>query len=504
MRKIAFFDTSLRDGEQTPGINLNGKEKLELARALAAAGIDVIEAGFPAASKGDFEAVMQIAKEIKGSSVAGLCRAVEADIHTAWEALRFAEKPRIHVFIATSPLHMEFKLRKQPDQVLASAVKAVKLAKSYCQQVEFSCEDATRSEIPFLIEICKAVAEAGATVINLPDTVGYTVPQDYAKMIAAVRAELPPEVQISAHCHDDLGMGVANTLAAIEAGADQVETTVCGIGERAGNAAFEEVVMALTTRADHYQVEHNINTRRIYNLSRLVSKYTGIDIPAGKAVIGDNAFLHQSGIHQHGVMANRLTYEIMSPESIGRPSSDNMVLGKLSGSHAFATKLEEWGFHLSPEDLAFAFARFKELADVKKDVTMRDISAIIGGRLREVPNTISLENYQIMSCNTISTTATVCLRRGDEVFRRAAIANGPVDAAFEAITDMLEMPLNLESYGIKAVTEGRDALGEVTVRVRYHDSIYMGKGVSNDIIEASILAYINAINRLFAEELTAE
>ena len=503
MRKITIFDTTLRDGEQTPGVNLNTREKVELAKELAATGVDVIEAGFPSASSGDFEAVLAIAKEVQGVKTAGLCRAVTSDIQRAWEALRYAENPLIHIVIATSERHMLYKLRMNEDEVLKAAVESVKLAKYYCDEIEFSAEDATRSAPVFLCRVLEKVIAAGATTVNIPDTVGYIMPSEYADLVTLVKNNVPniDKAKISIHCHDDLGLAVANSLAAIKAGADQVETTVNGLGERAGNAAMEEIVMALHTREDYYQAETNINTRRIYRLSRMVSKYTGVEIASGKAIVGDNAFRHQSGIHQHGVLADRETYEIMSAESIGRYDVNSLVLGKLSGRHAFKELLVENGIHLDDETLDRAFKKFKIIADRKKEITFKDIMAIVEDRMGEVPPTVELVNYQILSCNNVSSTATVTLKRGEDILQTAAIAGGPVDAAFKAITEMIGLDISLESYGIKAITEGADALGEVTVRVKYKDSIFLGKGVSTDVIKSSMLAYINAINRIYAEEI---
>lgn len=503
MRKIAVLDTTLRDGEQTPGVNLNIREKIEIAKELASLGVDTIEAGFPAASTGDFNAVKAIAKETGGVCIAGLCRTVTADIQRAWEALRFAEAPLLHVFIATSERHMMYKLKMSADEVLENAVKAVKFAKYYCPDVEFSAEDATRSDLDFLCRVVEKVIAAGATVINLPDTVGYTTPQEYAAIITYVREHVAniANARLSVHCHNDLGMAVANSLAGINAGADQVEVTVNGIGERAGNAPLDEIVMALKTRSEYYNADTSVDTSHIYRLSRLVSNYTGLDIAPGKPVVGDNAFRHQSGIHQHGVMNDRGTYEIMTPESIGRYDVKPLVLGKLSGSHAFREILAEQGIHLTEAEAKDTFEKFKLVADRKKEVTLRDIMAIVEGRVGEVQPTVELINYQILSSSNVSSTATVCLSRGGQSLQMAAIASGPVDAAYKAITEMLDLDISLESYNIKAVTEGADALGEVTVRVRYKDGIYLGRGISTDIIMSSILAYINAINRIYAEML---
>lgn len=500
-RTIKFFDTTLRDGEQTPRVNLNIREKMEIAKQLEMLGVDIIEAGFPNASPGDFNAVREIAKTVRNCTIAGLCRSVNADIERAWEALKHAESPRLHVFIATSPVHMQYKLKMTEDQVVERAVAAVKMAKGYCSDVEFSAEDASRSDAAFLYRVIKEVIAAGATVVNIPDTVGYAVPLEFYELIKGVFANVPniEKAEVSVHCHNDLGMATANSLAAIKAGANQVECTVNGLGERAGNAALEEVVMTLNTRRDYYGVSHNINTKGIVHLSRQVSSYTGVEISPTKAIVGGNAFLHESGIHQHGVMCNSNTYEIMKPEDIGLYNIDAMVLGKLSGKHAFEEKIKELGYHLGEKELAKAFEKFKELADKKKDILARDILSIVEGKVTEVPSIIELDNYQIFSGNKTSSTATITLTKGEESMNEAAIGDGPVDAAFKAIERLVGIEISLESYGLKAVTEGHDALGEVTVRIKYKNDIYMGKGVSTDVIEASILAYINALNRALTD-----
>mgnify|MGYP000932895814 CR=1 FL=1 len=501
MRRILFFDTTLRDGEQAPDVNLNVREKVEIARELAGLGVDIIEAGFPASSQGSYNAVLAIAKEIKGLRVAGLCRAVVGDIQRCWEALRYADDPLIHIVIATSERHMLHKLNMTEEEVLAASVQAVKTARTYTANVQFSAEDASRSNRDFLCRVLEKTIAAGATTVNIPDTVGYATPDEYGDLIRHIIDQVPniAKAHIAVHCHNDLGLAVSNTLAGVAAGADQVEVAVNGIGERAGNAALEEVAMALKVRGDFYQAGHGLDTTRIYRLSRLVSKYTGVEIPPNKAVVGENAFRHESGIHQHGVLQDRGTYEIMSAESIGRYNVDSLVLGKLSGLHAFKERLASLGFHLSDSDAGYAFERFKSIADLKKEVTLKDMTAIIEGRLGEVKPTVELVNYQILSANNVSSTATVCLSRGGETLQLAAIASGPVDAAYKAITELVDLAISLESYSIKAVTEGADALGEVTVRVKYKDGVFLGKGISTDVIRSSMLAYINAINRIYAE-----
>lgn len=504
-RTIKFFDTTLRDGEQTPGITLNMREKLEIAKQLAILGVDIIEAGFPNASQGDFDAVQAVAKEVKGISVAGLCRSVPMDIQRAWEALKYAEAPRIHVFIATSDVHMLHKLRMTEEEVIEAAVNAIKIAKGFTSDVEFSAEDASRSNPAFLCRVVEKVIQAGATTVNIPDTVGYIMPQEYHELISHIIQNVPNihKADISVHCHNDLGLAAANSLAAIAAGANQVECTINGVGERAGNAALEEIVMALKIRSDFYGVQHNIDTTQIYRTSRLVSNYTGLALPPNKPIVGLNAFRHESGIHQHGVLAEPTTYEIMTPESIGLYSIEGMVLGKLSGRHAFEEKINSMGYHLNPEELKEAFTDFKALADRKKEVSAEDITAILEGRMIHLPALVALDDYQILSSNKASATANLSLTIGEEIYREAAIGDGPIDASYHAIDRILDMGITLESYGIKAVTGGKDALGEVTVRVNYEDNVYMGKGISTDIIESSILAYINAVNRILLDNPTA-
>ncbi|WP_027717592.1 2-isopropylmalate synthase [Desulfovirgula thermocuniculi] len=501
-RRIYIFDTTLRDGEQSPGVSLNAGEKLQIARQLAKLGVDVIEAGFPITSPGDFEAVQLIAREVRGVTVAALARANYADIDRAWEAVREAEQPRIHTFIATSPIHMAHKLRMTPDQVLEAAVAAVKRAKSYVSDVEFSCEDASRSELDFLCRVVEAAIAAGATVINIPDTVGYAVPEEFARLIREIRRRVKgiEKVVLSVHCHDDLGLAVANSLAAVLAGADQVEGAINGIGERAGNAALEEVIMALHTRRDQFNCVTNIKTEEIYRTSRLVSSLTGMPVQPNKAVVGKNAFAHESGIHQDGVLKERTTYEIMNPVMVGI-SQSTLVLGKHSGRHAFRQRLEELGYQLTDEELNKAFARFKALADKKKEITDADLEAIVEDELRPVPSTYTLEYLHISTGTTVVPTATVGLRRGEEVLEEAACGNGPVDAICRAIDKITGVPCVLKSWGVSAVTGGKDAIGEVTLKIAENGGkTYLGRGFSTDILEASAKAYLNAVNRLLWEK----
>ncbi|MBO8141686.1 MAG: 2-isopropylmalate synthase [Firmicutes bacterium] len=497
MRRIRIFDTTLRDGEQSPGVSLNVQEKLEIARQLERLGVDVIEAGFPVASPGDLQAVQAIAKEVRGPIIAALARANRVDIERAAEAVRYAARPRIHTFIATSDIHMRYKLRKSPDEVVEMAVAAVRYAKQFVEDVEFSAEDATRSDPDFLCRIFRAAIEAGATTINIPDTVGYTTPPEYARLIRYIKenAPVPDGVVISVHCHDDLGMAVANSLAAIEAGADQVEGCINGIGERAGNASIEEIVMALKTRQDHYGAETGIITEHIYRTSRLVSTLTGMTIQPNKAIVGDNAFAHESGIHQDGFLKERTTYEIMTPESVGIGQS-RLVLGKHSGRHAFRVRLQEMGYDLSEEKVQRAYERFIELADRKKHVTDRDIQAIVEEEFVRIPELFALDYLHVTSGTSTLPTATVRILKGGEPREEAATGDGPVDAVYRAIDRVTGIETNLVSYALHGVTSGKDALGEVTVQIRDNGHVYAGRGTSTDVIEASARAYLQALNKL--------
>lgn len=499
-RRIYIFDTTLRDGEQSPGVSLNVQEKLEIARQLAKLKVDVIEAGFPIASPGDFEAVKAIAQEIEGPVIAALARINEKDIDRAWEAVKYAARPRIHVFIATSDIHMKHKLRMTREEVLAAIRWGVSYAKQYCQDIEFSPEDASRSDLDFLCQALSVAIEAGATVINIPDTVGYATPPEFGRLIAQIRQRVPniDKVTISVHCHNDLGLAVANSLAAIENGATQVECAVNGIGERAGNTALEEIVMALFTRYDYYGYKTGIVTEEIYRTSRLVSSLTGMPVQYNKAVVGKNAFAHESGIHQDGVLKERTTYEIMNPAMIGLVQS-NIVLGKHSGRHALRARLAELGYNLTEAELDKAFQRFKELADRKKQITDRDLEAIVEHEVKHVPEKYVLEYLHISTGTRVVPTATVALKIGEGVLEEAACGEGPVDAAFKAIDKITRIPVGLKSYSLNAVTGGKDAVGEVTVKVEYDGRIFIGRGISTDILEASARAYLNAINKLVYE-----
>ena len=494
---IRIFDTTLRDGEQAPGNSMNIEEKLRIAKQLQKMNVDVIEAGFPIASDGDFEAVKLVAQTIKGPQIAGLCRSSEKDIDRAWEALKYAgEKGRIHTFIATSDIHMKYKLQMEPAKVLASAIKAVKRAASYTPNVEFSCEDAVRTRLPFLAEVVAAVIDAGATTVNIPDTVGYTIPFEYFNIIKYLKDNVPniDKAIISVHCHNDLGLSVANSIAAIQAGARQVECTINGIGERAGNCSLEEFVMALRTRRDILPFSTNVDTTQITPASRLLSTITGIMVQPNKAIVGANAFAHEAGIHQHGMLMEKTTYEIMTPESVGLTAS-SLVLGKHSGRHAFKKRLEELGHDLSDELLNRAFDRFKTLADLKKEVFDEDLDAIVADEAREE------EKYKLghitVTCGSFAVaTATVQLEIDGVPVRTAELGDGPVDATLKAIKKLTKSKAKLMQYNVGAITSGTDALGEVTVRVSEGNHIVVGKGSSTDIIEASAKAYIHAINRL--------
>jgi len=497
-KQIKIFDTTLRDGEQSPGCSMNLSEKIQMAKQIEKMKVDVIEAGFAIASKGDFESVSEIARNIKESRVASLSRALKKDIDCAWDAVKHARLPRIHTFIATSDIHMKYKLKMKPEDVMAQAVEMVKYAKAYCEDIEFSAEDATRSDAEFLYRIITKVIDAGATVVNIPDTVGYTTPDEYFKLITGIRENVPNihKVDISVHCHNDLGMAVANTLAAARAGATQLECTINGIGERAGNAALEEVVMALNTRKDIYGAECKVDTTQIMRSSSLLTSITGVKVQPNKAIVGANAFAHESGIHQHGMLQEKSTYEIMTPESIGL-NKNKMVLGKHSGRHAFEDKLKDMGYELTKEELEKAFEKFKALADKKKTIFDKDIEAIIAEDFAtEVSEAYQLESFIINSGNAITSTATIALRHNGEILEEVAAGDGPVDASFNAIEKIIGKKLNLHDYTIHSVTSGKDAQGEAGVKLSHKERVYKGKGLSTDILEASIRAYINCVNKM--------
>jgi 2-isopropylmalate synthase len=501
-RRIRIFDTTLRDGEQSPGASMNIEEKLEVARQLARLKVDVIEAGFPISSPGDFEAVKAVAETVKGPAIAGLCRANFADIDRCWEAVKCAKKPYIHTFIATSDIHLEKKLKKTREEVLDLAVAAVKHAKAYTEEVEFSAEDATRSDVDYLCQVVEAVIDAGATTVNIPDTVGYAIPHEYGKLIATLFERVPniKKAVISVHCHNDLGLSVANSLAAVVAGAGQVECTINGIGERAGNAALEEIVMAIDTRAELLGVKTDINTKEIYRASRLVSDVTGLSVQVNKAIVGANAFAHEAGIHQHGVLADRRTYEIMDVEAVGLAES-KLVLGKHSGRHAFESRLKSLGYSLNKADLDRAFERFKETADKKKEIYDEDLEAIVADEVYSIPAKYELCYMNVMTSLEGIPTATIKLKTDSEEIVEAGVGVGSVDAVYKTIDKMVDAKYQLLDYVVKSVTGGTDALGEVTVKIEApNGEIYTGRGASLDIVEASCKAYLNAVNKLCYHE----
>jgi len=500
MEKVIIFDTTLRDGEQSPGATLNTDEKLEIARQLEKLGVDVIEAGFPIASPGDLESVRLIAREVKTPVICGLAHADPAAVDAAWEAVKEAKRPRIHLFLSSSDIHLTHQLRKAKQEVLELATAMVSRAKGYLDDVEFSPMDATRTKPEFLHQIIRATIDAGATTVNIPDTVGYTTPDEFSRLIKGIFENVPNihKAVVSVHCHDDLGLAVANSLAALACGARQVECTINGIGERAGNASLEEIVMALATRKDFFNLTTNIDTTQIYKTSRLVSELTGFLIPPNKAVVGANAFRHESGIHQDGILKDPITYEIMDARSVGLPASA-LVLGKHSGRHAFKARLEELGYTLSEEDLSRAFLAFKELADKKKDITDRDLESLVAEERRTVSEAYHLDQVQVSCGDRSVPTASVRLIAPDgEVIADAALGTGPVDAVYKAINRLVRVPNNLIEFSVKSVTEGIDAMGEVTIRIESDGKVYTGRGAATDIIVASAKAYMNALNRLIA------
>ncbi len=516
MDRVLIFDTTLRDGEQSPGATLNIDEKLDIARQLARLGVDIIEAGFPIASPGDFEAVRRIAMEVgtpDGPVIAGLARCEKQDIDRAWEAVRHAAKPRIHTFLATSDIHLEHKLRITRQECVERVREMVSYARSLCEDVEFSPEDAGRSDPEFLYVVLEEAIKAGATTLNIPDTVGYVTPDEFYALIRGIIENVPgaKDVVISVHCHNDLGLATANTLAGIRAGARQAEVTVNGIGERAGNTSLEEVVMALHTRRQFYNLTTNIDTTQIVRTSRMVSSYTGLPVQPNKAIVGANAFAHEAGIHQDGILKNPLTYEIMRPQTVGLAES-SLVLGKHSGRHAFQTRLAELGYELSREDLDRVFQRFKVLCDKKKVVDDRDIEAIIADELYQPEETWHLEHVQVTCGTGVRPTATVTLRGPDgQRVTDADIGTGPVDAVYRAINRIVQEPNELIEFSIKAVTEGIDAVGEVTIRIRtdkplngVQTRVFSGHGASTDIIVAAARAYMSALNKLLAARREAQ
>ena len=496
--EIRIFDTTLRDGEQSPGCSMNLQEKVSLARQLAKLGVDVIEAGFPIASDGDFESVRAIAKEIRDSIICGLARTSEIDVARAAEAVESARHPRIHTFIATSDIHLEFKLRMSRQQVLEEVDRAVRQARGCVDDVEFSAEDATRSDRDFLVEVFSTAVAAGATTLNVPDTVGYTTPREYGALIEYLREHVTDahKAIFSVHCHNDLGLAVANSLAAIRAGARQVECTVNGIGERAGNTSLEEVVMALKTRSDEFAgLDTGINTREIFSTSRLLSSVTGVQVQPNKAIVGENAFAHEAGIHQDGVLKAAITYEIMTPESIGRAKNE-LVLGKHSGRHAFRDRLEELGFVIEGDEFQRAFKRFKDLADAKKVIYKEDLEAIVADSVQTLGDRFGFDSLFLTCGSATPPNARVRLRVDGEIHEREASGVGPVDAIFRAISDLSGTKSELIQYQVHAVTAGLDAQGEVSVTIEEDGRRVIGNGVHEDVMVASAKAYVHALNRL--------
>ena len=495
--RIYIFDTTLRDGEQSPGASMGIDEKITMARQLARLGVDVVEAGFPAASEGDYEAVKQVSADVKSTEIAALARTVKEDIDRAWDAVCEAASPRLHIFVATSDLHIEKKLQKTREIVLEEAREAVKYAKTLTDNIEFSAEDATRSDPDFMARVFKAVIEEGARVINIPDTVGYTVPQEYHDLLIYLREKLPAlnDVIISVHCHNDLGLAVANSVSAIRAGARQIECTVNGIGERAGNTSLEEVVMALRTRHDNLPYHTDIVTEQIYPSSRMLVSITGIPVQPNKAIIGENAFAHEAGIHQDGVLKEKKTYEIMTPESVGRPSN-KLVLGKHSGRHAFRDRLTALGFELAEDEFGRVFKRFKQLADQKKDIFDEDIEEIIAEVVLRMPDVYELRHVNVTSGTELIPTASLELVVNGVVHKQAGFGDGPVDAVFKTIAEITNDKSLLLRYQVNAITGGADAQGVVSVRLQDGDLQAVGRGAETDIIVASAKAYVNALNKL--------
>ncbi|MEM1438812.1 MAG: 2-isopropylmalate synthase [Pseudomonadota bacterium] len=496
--RVRIFDTTLRDGEQAPGCSMTLSEKLRVARALDQLRVDVIEAGFAAASPGDLESVAAVAREVQHASVASLARCNPEDIEKAWEAVQHAARPRIHVFVATSEIHRTHKLNMAREEILNTAVGAIRMARERCADIEFSPEDASRTEPEFLTEIVTAAIEAGATTINVPDTVGYTVPQEFEALFRHLIETVPnvADAILSVHCHDDLGMAVANSLAAVRGGARQVECTINGIGERAGNCSLEEVVMALDTRAEWFGLHTNVDTTRLYPTARLVSSITGMHIPRNKAIVGDNAFAHEAGIHQHGMLKHASTYEIMQPERVGI-SRSNLVLGKHSGRHAFRDRITELGFELDDFSLNAAFNRFKALADKKKDIYDSDIEALVMNDPGGSDGPWYLDDLTVTTSTGAHATATVDMHRGDAPHVvEAAVGGGPVEAACMAMERITGINLELQHYDVRGVSIGEDAQGEVTITVTFNGATYRGHGVSTDIVEASARAWLEVINRI--------
>ncbi len=506
--KVIIFDTTLRDGEQSPGASLQRNEKLEIANQLARLGVDVIEAGFPVASPDDLEAVKQIAKKVKGPVICGLARSLKKDIDAAYEAVRLGRKPRIHVFLATSKIHMKYKLKKAEEEILRQAVKAVKYAKRLIDDVEFSPEDASRTEKEFLYRVIDAVIEAGARTVNIPDTVGYAIPDEFGRLINDILNNVPNinKAVISIHCHNDLGLAVSNSLSAIKNGARQVECTINGIGERAGNASLEEVIMSINTRADFFNLRTGVDTKQLYETSRMVSRLTGINVQPNKAIVGMNAFSHEAGIHQDGILKKAITYEIMRPEDVGFGET-KLVLGKHSGRHALGKRFEKLGYKLSDRQLGRAFKRFKILADKKKNIFDEDLKAIIEDELIVITERYKLAFFSIKGGTERSPLAELKLKvalsgrqAGKKIIEAEATGDGPVDACYKAIDKITGIHGKLIDYSIRSVTSGKDALGEASVKVEVKNQVVTGRGTSTDIIEASVKAYLNVMNKIASQQ----
>jgi len=499
-RRIVIFDTTLRDGEQSPGCSMNLDEKLEVAQALVDLGVDVIEAGFPIASPGDFESVREIARTVRGSTICGLARCNEKDVDRAWEALQDAPDARIHVFLATSAIHREFKLRMDMDEIIRRAVESVKRAKGYCDNIEFSPEDAARTEPDFLCRVVEAAIAAGATTVNIPDTVGYATPTHFGGVIKNLVNRVPniDQAVISVHCHNDLGLAVANSLSAVEQGAGQIECTINGIGERAGNCSLEEVVMAMRTRNDYYHATTRINTPRLVPTSRLLTNITGMQVQRNKAIVGRNAFAHEAGIHQDGMLKEPTTYEIMRPEDVGFTKTD-LVLGKHSGRAALADRAKALGYHLTAEQLQEVFDEFKRLADKKKEVYDADIAALIEKRMNVAEDVWTLSGYDVHATGGGTPTVSVTLDRGGEKISRTNTGgDGPLDALFRTIEEITDTSVVVRDFRVHSVTRGKDAQGESTIEIEHQGRVYRGRGVSTDTVEAATLAFLNAVNRVAA------
>ncbi len=494
---VKIFDTTLRDGEQSPGATMNVAEKVRIAEQLEKLNVDIIEAGFPISSEGDFEAVREIAKKVKRSQVAALARANPQDIDRAWQAIKGARHPLLHTFISTSDIHLKYQLKKSKEEVIRIAAQSVARAKRYTPNVEFSAMDATRSDVDFLAAVCERAIQAGATTINIPDTVGYAIPSEFGELIRTLRQKVKgiEKVTLSVHCHNDLGLAVANSIAAIQNGARQVECTINGIGERAGNTSLEEVVMALLTRKDLLQFQTRVIPKHLYTTSRLVSKITGMVVQPNKAIVGANAFAHQSGIHQDGILKEKLTYEIMTPETVGIPKT-SLVLGKLSGRHAFRERIKDLGYRLSEKDFELAFTRFKQLADKKREIYDEDIESIVVEEVLRVPRRYKLVYLNVVAGNVTVPTATVQMEVDGKLVQEAGFGDGPVDATFKTIKKLTHTRSKLLQFAINAITSGTEAQGEVTVRLEEKGQTVIGQGADTDVIVASAKAYINALNKI--------